>query len=69
MTQRLEENETLHEHVRKNPEEARKLNRIDRELRKNPKLTEVDTGAAAFEQETDMLFNEQMEKDGVALTS
>lgn len=55
---------TKHMKVRSNPDEARKLNRISKELTKNPLLIEVETGADHFEKETNYHFNEQMDKEG-----
>lgn len=43
---------TKHMKVRANPDEARKLNRISKELTKNPRLIEVETGGDHFERET-----------------
>jgi len=49
---------TKHQMVRANPEEARKLHRISKEVTRNPMLTEVDTGAEMFENLTHRYFND-----------
>jgi len=50
--------QTKHMQARSNPSEARKLNRISKDLTTNPRLIEVDTGAEMFERETNQLFND-----------
>jgi hypothetical protein len=51
--------------VRQNPDEARKLDRIEKEIQSRVELLEVDNGTDPFEKETNVLFNDQMDKEGV----
>jgi len=54
-----------HALVRQNPDEAYKLNRIEKELCSRTELVEVDNGTDPFEKETNYMFNEHMDKEGV----
>jgi hypothetical protein len=44
--------------VRQNPEEARKLNKIEKDLCSRAELLEVDNGTDPFEKETNVFFND-----------
>jgi hypothetical protein len=52
-----------HALVRANPEEAKKLRRISKEVSRNLKLIDVDTDVVGFENETNRFFNTQMDRE------
>ncbi len=54
-----------HALARANPDEAKKLSRIERDLCSRTELIEVNTGVDDFEKETNYFFNEQMDKEGL----